>query len=139
MADNRFLIDSARRMRREPTHCERVLWRSLRDRRFDGLKFRRQQPIGPFVADFFCPAVGVIVELDGEPHLSRTDEDHRRQRWLEERGFVVLRFWNSDLLDNADRVLDRIWNVCRSRIRSDSSPLTPDPSPSRGEGGSSLP
>ena len=77
-------------MRRNPTGTERSLWRLLRDRRLEGLKFRRQVPIGPFIADFACLAHKLIVEADGPVH--DPERDASRDDWLKSQGFRVLRF-----------------------------------------------
>ena len=101
----------ARHLRRRQTDFERKLWYALRNRQLAKFKFRRQQPIGPYIADFFCSEVGLIIELDGsqhgEPENRRRDE--KRTEFLELRGYKVLRFWNHDLIENMEGVLDRIF------------------------------
>lgn len=99
--------DTARRLRREATDVERTLWQLLRDRRLVGLKFRRQVPIGPFVADFACLSVRLIVELDGGQHAGSA-EDARRDVYLQAQGWRVLRVWNSELFQNSNGVLWRV-------------------------------
>jgi very-short-patch-repair endonuclease len=97
--------DLARTLRSNSTEAERKLWHCLRDKRLEGIKFRRQQPIGPFVADFYCAPAKLIVEIDGSQHAEeRACHDEKRTRWLEARGHNVLRFWNSDLQDS-DHIL----------------------------------
>jgi very-short-patch-repair endonuclease len=96
----------AKQMRREPTFNERGLWRLLRDRRLAGLKFRRQVPIGPYVADFVCFRHRLIVEADGPFHDAEVDA--RRDIWLRQQGFRVLRFSNREIALFPDTVLDRI-------------------------------
>src|SRR4051794_28799022 len=93
-------IDTARKLRRHQTDAERTLWFRLRDRRLAGLKFRRQMPIDPYVVDFCCEAARVIVEVDGGQHARRTAEDEVRTAALEARGYLVLRFWNNEVLQN---------------------------------------
>jgi very-short-patch-repair endonuclease len=100
------LLRRAKRMRREQTFNERMLWRLLRDRRLDGLKFRRQVPLGPYIVDFVCLAHHLVVEADG-PHHDPA-KDALKDRMLGERGFRVLRFENSMITLHADVVLDRI-------------------------------
>jgi very-short-patch-repair endonuclease len=90
-------------MRREPTEYEKRLWRHLSNSQLGGYKFRRQAAIPPFVADLFCPAKGLIVEVDGETHAS--EGDRRRDDLLAERGFPTIRFTNDDVRDNMDGVL----------------------------------
>ena len=90
----------ARRSRREPTMAEAAMWALLRDRRLGGIKFRRQTPIGPDVADFFCPSLRLIVELDGGVHALRQEADARRDAWLAAAGYTVARFPNEAVLRN---------------------------------------
>jgi very-short-patch-repair endonuclease len=97
----------ARRLRHESTDAERKLWNRLRSRAIDGHKFVRQEPIGPFIVDFACRELRLVVEVDGGQHA--TDKrDPIRDRWLNERGYRVLRFWNNDVLGNVDGVLEVI-------------------------------
>jgi very-short-patch-repair endonuclease len=90
-------------MRREPTEYEKLLWRHLSSSKLGGYKFRRQAAIPPFVADLFCPAKALIVEIDGETHMP--EEDRRRDELLAARGFATIRFTNDDVRDNMDGVL----------------------------------
>jgi very-short-patch-repair endonuclease len=120
----------ARRLRRNLTDAERHLWFRLRDRRLFGLKFRRQIPIGPFVADFICWDQSLIVELDGGQHASETVRDDRRTEWLEHHGWRVIRFWNNDVFENTDGVLWRIAEACGVNPGSPH----PDPLSHAGEG-----
>src|SRR3954470_5568757 len=92
----------ARALRRELTPTEAILWRELRDRKLGGYKFRRQQPLGPFVADFCCQAARLMVEVDGDSHVGREAEDAARTTFLAQQGYLVLRFWNPELADNLD-------------------------------------
>jgi very-short-patch-repair endonuclease len=101
----------ARQLRRDQTDAEQALWACLRDRQLCGAKFRRQHPIGPFVADFCCPQGKLIVELDGGQHAARVAADQKRSRFLEEQGYRVLRFWNHDVLKDTVAVLERIAEV----------------------------
>jgi very-short-patch-repair endonuclease len=100
-------LKQARALRREPTEVEKRLWRLLRDRRFGGVKFRRQFPIGPFIADFACPAHRVVIELDGGQHAESLS-DRRRDGFMAGQGWRVLRFWNAELIENPNAVLARI-------------------------------
>ena len=95
----------ARRLRSTPTDAEARLWLQLRRQQLDGFRFRRQQPIGRYVVDFFCPEAKLIVEVDGGQHA---DENGARTRWLEARGYRVIRFWNNDVLGNTDGVVEKI-------------------------------
>jgi adenine-specific DNA-methyltransferase len=100
----------ARTLRREQTDVERKLWYALRGRRFLGFKFRRQQPIGPYIADFVCFEAKLVIELDGEQHGddAHIAYDHARTERLLADGFRVLRFWNGELIENFEGVLEGI-------------------------------
>ena len=94
-------------LRRDATDAERRLWSALRDRRLEGYRFRRQYPIGPYIADFACTRDQLIVEADGGQH-AENQADERRTAWLEKHGWRVLRFWNNDVLTNTEGVIDTI-------------------------------
>jgi very-short-patch-repair endonuclease len=97
----------ARRLRRDSTDAERKLWYRLRGRSIPGFKFVRQEPIGPYVADFICRERRLIVEVDGRQHAG-SQRDLMRDRWLAEHGYRLLRFWNNDVMANIDGVLETI-------------------------------
>jgi very-short-patch-repair endonuclease len=99
--------DLARTLRRNQTDLERKLWYILRGRRFHAHKFRRQQPIGPYIADFVCFERKLVIELDGSQHAAPAHvvADRARTAFLESQGFRVLRFWNLDFIQNRDGVL----------------------------------
>ena len=101
----------ARVLRRDQTSVERKLWRALRNRAFHNFKFRRQQPIGPYVVDFVCFDAKLIIELDGSQHGTSEGEiaDEKRTAGLAQDGFRVRRFWNGDLIENFGGVLEQIW------------------------------
>ena len=96
----------AKRLRHAPTFNERVLWKLLRDRRLEDLKFRRQVPLGPYVADFVCFSERLIVEADGPLHDARRDAE--RDAWLRTQGYRVLRISNHRITSYPDLVLDDI-------------------------------
>ena len=102
----------ARTLRRKMTPSETKLWAALRDRRYVQLKFRRQQTIGPFIADFCCWEKKVVLELDGDSHAGKEEYDGNRQKWLENAGWNVLRFWDSEVYENIDGVMQAIFNAC---------------------------
>jgi very-short-patch-repair endonuclease len=83
------------------------IWFAVRDRRLAGFKFVRQEPIGPYVADFVCREARLIIELDGGQH-NESEQDQRRDSFLISEGYRILRFWNSDVLTNVDGVLQTI-------------------------------
>ncbi|RUT31435.1 endonuclease domain-containing protein [Arsenicitalea aurantiaca] len=95
-------------MRSNPTEAEAIMWRVLRDRRLAGYKFRRQVPIGPFIADFVCYQARLIIELDGSQHTGSL-YDAARDAELRRRGFDILRVYNSELFANREGVLDAVW------------------------------
>jgi very-short-patch-repair endonuclease len=105
---SRFSAQAARKLRVNSTDAERKLWYHLRDRRLLGLKFVRQQPVGPFIADFACREADLIIELDGGQHDDAASRDDRRTAVLAEHGYAVLRFWNDDVLNNTEGVLQII-------------------------------
>jgi very-short-patch-repair endonuclease len=96
----RFAASAAKKLRTNSTDAERKLWHHLRDRRLLGHKFVRQQPVGPLIADFACREADLIVELDGGQHARAIAQDADRTAALAEYGYVVLRFWNNDVLTN---------------------------------------
>jgi very-short-patch-repair endonuclease len=100
----------ARRLRRDMTAAETIIWRSLRAGRLRGAKFRRQVPIGPFVADFLCFEARLIVELDGPPHEvpERRQHDERRDAWLRRQGFRVLRFPNDLAVGGTELLIAKV-------------------------------
>jgi len=99
---------TARNLRKNQTEAEKRLWYQLRRKGLGGYRFRRQAPIGPYVADFFCPAAKLIIELDGGQHDGRQAEDARRSAWLEDRGYRVVRFWNNEVFENMEGVMGEI-------------------------------
>ncbi len=105
----------AQRLRREAPFTERKLWKRLRRDALAGLHFRRQQPIGRYVVDFYCSAVRLVLELDGPSHddLIAAEKDAIRTRWLNERGYRVLRFSNEEVQADIERVLGIIAMVAR--------------------------
>ena len=104
-----------------------MLWRSLKARQLDGIKFRRQQPIGKFIVDFVCFEKRIVIELDGGQHAVTKSKDNDRDRWLADKGFIVMRFWNNDVFENLDGVLAVIRQKCLSKTSP--SPAPPQPLP----------
>lgn len=108
----------ARRLRSDQTDAEWKFWYHVRTHRLAGYKFRRQCPIGPYIADFVCLRAMLVVELDGGQHATRRRYDRARDDYLESKGYRVLRFWNSDMLTNADYVLETVLQHLRLRAPS---------------------
>ncbi|MDX2211129.1 MAG: DUF559 domain-containing protein [Sphingopyxis sp.] len=124
-----WLHARAKEMRRNPTEPEKRLWRNLSNSRVDGLKFRRQEVIGPYIADFMCPACALIVEVDGDTHDAA--KDRLRDDELAQHGFLVLRVTNYDVMSNAEGVVEAIRLAASGR----GSRHNPHPNPSpEGEG-----
>jgi very-short-patch-repair endonuclease len=101
-------LENSRRLRRETTDAENKLWQCLRAGRLSGFKFRRQHPIPPYIADFCCVAQSLVVELDGSQHNETVDA--ARTRHLESQGWRILRFWDHDVLQETEAVIEAIWN-----------------------------
>ena len=122
-------LANARRLRREMTDAERRLWQHLRAGRqagrLEGYKFRRQHSVPPYIVDFCCVEMGVVIELDGSQHGE--PEDAARTRYLEGQGWRLARFWNDDVLNQTEVVVEAIWNLLSQPT------LSPTPLP-EGEG-----
>jgi len=108
-------------LRHQMTEAENLLWRHLRAHRLGGAKFRRQQPIGPYIVDFVHFGARLVVEVDGGQH-NESPTDARRDAWLRSQGFRVLRFWNNEILQSAEAVLETLMDALKMR------PLSPNPS-----------
>ena len=106
--------DAARALRRAATETERVFWTLLLDRRLEGLKFRRQVPVGPYVADFAAIAARLVVEFDGSQHAD-DPSDRARDAFMEQQGWRVLRFWNNEALQNRAGVIEAILAAAAER------------------------
>ena len=145
----RFRRATARRLRVNQTGAEKTLWRQLRKLETKGTHFRQQVPIGPYVADFACLASRLVIEIDGSHHGKGSTKvrDESRTRWLESEGYRVPRFWNNDLIENPDGVLETIYSALYGSLDAEPTALkhsrrlrvhpTPTrsarrPSPSRG-------
>jgi very-short-patch-repair endonuclease len=106
-------LKRARALRREMTEAEKKLWRHLRDDQLEGHRFRRQVAVKPYVVDFCCLKKKLAIEVDGGQHSENAD-DLARTRWLERKGYQVLRFWNNEVLGNIEGVLEIIVEKLRS-------------------------
>ena len=129
----RSLTKVARKLRSQMTDAERKLWFALRGRRFEAFKFRRQVPIGPYVADLICFEARLVVEVDGGQHAG-SGRDATRDRWLAENGFRVTRFWNNEVLSNLEGVLMVLTAELNRTPHPTSRLRSTSPSPARGEG-----
>jgi very-short-patch-repair endonuclease len=122
----------AKQLRKDMTDAEKKLWYALRDRRFENFKFRRQVPIGKYIADFVCQDCKLIVEVDGSQH-EESEHDKERDAWLTYIGYRVLRFWNIDTFKALDGTLLAILDALNETPHP-SRAARATPSPSRGEG-----
>ena len=116
----------ARELRRNLTDAERIIWYGVRAHRLNGVGFRRQAPIGPYIVDFVSHAAKLIVEIDGGQHFENEQEkrDARRTRFLEAKGYRVLRFSNLDVTRNRNGVLERIAEAAQAAAPSPPSPAS---------------
>ena len=134
------LKERIRKLRKDSTEAEQLLWRILRNRGFHDAKFRRQHPKEGFILDYYCHEAKLCVELDGSQHNEGEQvkyDEERTKILLEKRGIRVVRFWNSDVLNRTEEVLNELWNILDERLPKNS--LTPNPSPvGEGDSGSLL-
>ena len=113
--DNKSTWDLGKELRLRGTPAERVLWSKLRNKRFEGVKFRRQQPLGNYIVDFITFDKKLIIEIDGGQHNENSvlNQDEKRTTWLNGQGYRVIRFWNNEVLENLEGVLLRIQAVVK--------------------------
>ena len=104
----RSIVATARKLRRSSTDVERKLWHRIRDKQVEGFRFRRQRPIEKYIVDFICLDASLIVELDDGQHAESVVYDEKRSAFLESLGYRVLRFWNSEVIENMEGVLERL-------------------------------
>ena len=117
------IITLGKALRKRPTDAEQLLWMHLRMKQMEGLKFRRQQPIDNYIVDFVCFESRIIIEVDGGQHVSENHKDKERDSYFQQFGFKVIRFWNNEVLQNTNGVLEIIRDICLSH-----PPLNPLPS-----------
>ncbi|HEX7635406.1 MAG TPA: DUF559 domain-containing protein, partial [Noviherbaspirillum sp.] len=115
-----FAIPTAKLLRKSLTDAEKKLWQRLRGNQLK-VKFRRQHPFEKYILDFVCIDRGLVVEVDGSQHAHNQAHDHERTEKLRDAGFNVLRFWNNEVLNETDAVVQAIWNALH--------PSPPQPSP----------
>jgi very-short-patch-repair endonuclease len=128
---NRSIIDNSlqRKLRNDMTDAENCLWRRLRGRQIHGYKFRRQHPYMDYVLDFVCLEKQLILEVDGGQHLE-SEQDRIRDGRLSAAGFRILRFWNNQVLQDTEAVVEMIWSALQEESEKISSPSLPHPPPS---------
>ena len=125
------LTKAAKKLRRNSSNVERLLWRHLKAKQVHGLKFRRQEQIGSYIVDFVCYENGIVIEADGGQHALEIEKDEERSQWLRSQGFMVLRFWNNEVLTNIEGVMEAISMQCE---QTGEVPPLPNPLP-QGERG----
>jgi very-short-patch-repair endonuclease len=103
------MMRRAGELRQNQTEAEAKLWARLRAHRMAGVQFRRQHAIGNYIVDFCSPRRKLIIELDGSQHLDQVESDSERTKYLEAKGYRVLRFWNNEVMNEIDAVLNVIW------------------------------
>jgi len=120
-------LDFARRLRKDQTDAEKLLWSVFRSRQLLGLKFRRQHSIGPYILDFYCATVRLAIELDGGQHTepSSLEYDSKRTQTLNDHGIRVLRFWDPDVLTSPDEVREEIYRALLAAQKEPSPPPSP--------------
>jgi very-short-patch-repair endonuclease len=111
-------IAMARSLRKSTVPAEALLWKALRNRALGGFKFRRQHPLGPYIVDFACVECKLAVELDGLSHLTHRKVDKERALFLENEGWLLMRFWNTEVYDGLDPVKEAIYQHCVARSGS---------------------
>lgn len=117
------ILGNSKTLRSHQTEAEQKLWYHLRAHRFMDLKFKRQKPIGSYIVDFVCMDWMLIVEIDGGQHSEQVEYDQRRDAWLRSQGYIVLRFWNNDVMQQLEGVLEQI----RLAVIGEPSPPAPLP------------
>ena len=121
----RSVVAAARKLRRSSTDVERILWHRIRDKQIEDFRFRRQRPIGKYIVDFVCLDAMLIVEVDGGQHADAVLADAARTQFLESLGYRVLRFWNNEVLENMEGVLERIREALLKLATSNPTPTLP--------------
>jgi very-short-patch-repair endonuclease len=122
----------ARALRKRMTEAEQLLWVNLRNRGLGSFKFRRQHPVGPFIVDFICLEKNVVIEVDGGQHDENKELDVQRSAYLNKMGYRVFRFWNNEVMQETEAVLDAIFAILANGKQNSPSP---QPSPPSGERG----
>ena len=110
------LLVFAKSMRTNATDAENLMWQLLRAKRFMNLKFRRQHVIAPYIVDFYCHELALVIELDGSQHNTEDSRacDIERTKFLEALGLKVVRYWNNDVLGTTEAILEDLWEICFS-------------------------
>ena len=118
-------IRLAKKLRKGSTETENFLWRYLKAKRFEGYKFRRQEPIGKYIVDFVCFEKRIVIECDGGQHSFQIREDRSRDEWFRMQGYQVLRFWDNEVFQKTESILQVIWEACQKQLSLLNLPLSP--------------
>jgi 5-methyltetrahydrofolate--homocysteine methyltransferase len=107
---NKLITEAAKELRQKQTEAEKILWFKLRDKQMDRVKFRRQEPIGNYIVDFVNFEKKLVIEIDGSPHRETIVKinDKQRTSWLKSEGSRIIRFWNADILNDIEGVMEKI-------------------------------
>ena len=116
-------VSKARELRGDGSRAEKICWHLIPDRRINGVKFRRQHPVGPYFADFACVSKKLVIEIDGDHHAFQIEADARRTAVMEGEGWRVIRFWANEVVQNPEG----IWASIEIALNNQ-SPVTPSPS-----------
>ena len=112
------VLNKRKELRNSMTPAEATLWKSLKGKLLDGLKFRRQHSVGPYILDFYCPALKLAIELDGEPHVARKEYDDIRTNYLlQTAGIIVLRYENRTVFENPEQIFNEIKKFVNRKVR----------------------
>ena len=116
---NQAIMEMAKALRKQMTLTESILWNRLNNKKTLKVRFRRQHPINKFIADFYCHAVRLVVEIDGESHNSRVENDEGRTAKMERFGIKVIRFRNDEVENNIEDVIQKIEEIVKCRLEED--------------------
>lgn len=122
IANNPSLKKFRKKLRKNQTDTENFLWQRLRNKQLNGLKFFRQYSLGPYILDFYCPKKHLAIELDGGQHLERKEYDDRRSDYLRENGIQVIRFWDHEVLQDIETIMEVIWEKLKGNNHENNSP-----------------
>ena len=116
MYNDQLQKERRRELRKNQTEAEKALWKKLRGRKLNNLKFHRQYSVGPYILDFFCSQIRLAIELDGEQHKDAREYDEERETFLKKADIKTIRFWNGEVINEMEKVLKIIYNeikLCR--------------------------
>jgi very-short-patch-repair endonuclease len=116
------LKEKSRKLRKEGTFAEALLWNELKGRKTKGYQFTRQKPIGPFIVDFYCSKLKLVIEVDGLTHIEKEEYDIKRQNYLESMGLKLLRFFDNDVRQNMEGVIAAIYDWIDMNVKCDNPP-----------------